>query len=84
MHGTKSDTKRSFDRTFVIGLAAGGVVIRSDLLTLRAWGGSDAWKPEVDELSPVDRPTGLSDAQYDALRLLMSKTGIAEAANQVY
>ena len=44
--------KRSFDRTFVLGPGAGvgGVRVLCDTLVLRAWGGSDAWKPDL----PID------------------------------
>lgn len=39
--------KRSFDRTFVLrGGADGSVKVGSDLLVLRAYGGSEAWKDE--------------------------------------
>ena len=43
---------RSFDRTFVLGRGAGinGIRIVSDLLLVRAYGGSAAWKPDVDVL----------------------------------
>lgn len=69
----KQESRRSFDRTFVLGpvsagaaagtgagagaagagAAAGGVEIRSDLLMLRSWGGSDAWR-EVDPSSTTN------------------------------
>lgn len=41
--------KRSFDRTFVLGPGSGvdGVRVVCDTLVLRAYGGSDAWKPSV-------------------------------------
>ncbi len=43
--------ERSFDRTFVIGPGGGvgGIRVVSDILTLRAWGGSAAWVPESAE-----------------------------------
>ena len=43
-------TLRSFDRTFVLGPGGGigGVRVINDVLVLRAYGGSDAWKPDVD------------------------------------
>ncbi|KAI9885205.1 MAG: hypothetical protein M1823_003008 [Watsoniomyces obsoletus] len=42
--------KRSFDRTFVLGPGKGpsGIRVLSDLLTFRAYGGFEAWIPEVD------------------------------------
>lgn len=44
--------KRSFDRTFVLGAGNGfgGVRVLCDTLVLRAWGGSEAWKPEAVKL----------------------------------
>ena len=41
-------TNRSFDRTFVLGPGSGigGIRVVSDIMTLRAWGGSAAWIPE--------------------------------------
>lgn len=47
---TKQLTKRSFDRTFILGPAPegqglNGVIIKSDLFVLRAWGGHNAWRP---------------------------------------
>ncbi len=56
---------RSFDRTFVIGPGSGigGIRVVSDILTLRAWGGSAAWAPEPGDIgtsaqspSPVTNP----------------------------
>ncbi|PYH50067.1 mRNA export factor mexA [Aspergillus saccharolyticus JOP 1030-1] len=47
--GSKIDT-RSFDRTFVLGPGggAGGVRVINDILCCRAYGGNEAWLPEVD------------------------------------
>ena len=50
---TGTDTaQRSFDRTFVLGPGGGigGIRVVSDLLVVRAYGGSAAWKPDVDLL----------------------------------
>lgn len=43
--------KRSFDRTFLLGPGngVGGVRVVCDTLVLRAYGGSDAWKPSIEE-----------------------------------
>jgi nuclear RNA export factor len=53
--------KRSFDRTFVLGPGAGvgGIRVVSDQLTLRAYGGYDAFEPEyVDTpVSPITTGT---------------------------
>lgn len=45
--------KRSFDRTFLLGPGngVGGVRVVCDTLVLRAYGGSEAWKPTVSEAS---------------------------------
>jgi nuclear RNA export factor len=52
--------ERSFDRTFVIGPGGGvgGIRVVSDILTLRAWGGSAAWVPESAEAiaAPTSAP----------------------------
>jgi len=42
---------RSFDRTFVLGPGGGigGLRVINDMLCLRAFGGSQAWVPEVDQ-----------------------------------
>lgn len=47
--------KRSFDRTFVLGPGngVGGVRVVCDTLVLRAYGGSDAWKPAIEASSSV-------------------------------
>jgi nuclear RNA export factor len=47
---SKTET-RSFDRTFVIGPGngAGEVRVISDMLTLRAYGGHDAWDPNIQQ-----------------------------------
>ena len=54
----KQETRRSFDRTFILGPHATGVEIRSDLLMLRSWGGSDAWR----EHDPSGRPSSAAVA----------------------
>lgn len=45
-------TTRSFDRTFILGPGMGtqGVRVVCDTLILRAYGGSDAWKPQCGDL----------------------------------
>lgn len=58
---TKQLTKRSFDRTFILGPAAegqgvGGVVIKSDLFVLRPWGGHDAWHPTAEAQQTSSTP----------------------------
>ena len=46
----QTSNKRSFDRTFVLGPGngVGGVRVVCDTLVLRAYGGSDAWKPTME------------------------------------
>ena len=48
----KSTTKRSFDRTFILGPGGGigGIRVVCDTLVLRAYGGYGAWRP-TDKLS---------------------------------
>lgn len=52
---------RSFDRTFVLGpgQGVGGIRVVSDILVLRAYGGSSAWEPQGGEinLSPAPQPS---------------------------
>ena len=44
-------TKRSFDRTFVLGAGGPvGVKVLSDNLVLRSYGGYDAWRPDEETL----------------------------------
>lgn len=49
----QTTNKRSFDRTFLLGPGngVGGVRVVCDTLVLRAYGGSDAWKPTALEAS---------------------------------
>lgn len=51
----QTGNKRSFDRTFLLGPGngVGGVRVVCDTLVLRAYGGSDAWKPTVEANSSV-------------------------------
>ena len=44
----QATTLRSFDRTFVLGpgQGIGGIRVVSDILVLRAYGGSSAWEPK--------------------------------------
>lgn len=46
--------RRSFDRTFVLGPGGGvgGVRVVSDMLVVRAYGGHEAWKPNVQPQTP--------------------------------
>ncbi|BFZ53222.1 nuclear mRNA export, poly(A)+RNA binding protein [Savitreella phatthalungensis] len=54
----KQETRRSFDRTFVLGPAIdGGVEIKSDMLLLRAWGGSDAWRVSEPGTAGASNPS---------------------------
>ena len=50
--------KKSFDRTFVLGPSAREVPVRviTDMLVVRAYGGSNAWKPDLEEVY-VPQPT---------------------------
>lgn len=47
----RSTAIRSFDRTFLLGPGGGvgGIRVACDTLVLRAYGGHDAWRPEVEE-----------------------------------
>ena len=57
---------RSFDRTFILGPGGGigGIRVVNDILTLRAHGGHDAWKPTEDPATvpqvPNEVPVGPS------------------------
>jgi nuclear RNA export factor len=46
---------RSFDRTFIIGpgKTPGGIRVVSEVFTLRAYGGHEAWSPEIQALSQI-------------------------------
>ncbi|KAJ5823938.1 Nuclear transport factor 2 Eukaryote [Penicillium robsamsonii] len=46
---------RSFDRTFIIGPGntPGGIRVVSEIFCLRAYGGHEAWSPEIQALSQV-------------------------------
>ena len=46
---------RSFDRTFIIGPGntPGGIRVVSEIFCLRAFGGHEAWSPEIQALSQV-------------------------------
>ncbi|KAL6715921.1 nuclear mRNA export, poly(A)+RNA binding protein [Lecanora helva] len=53
----RTTATRSFDRTFVLGPGGpSGIRVQSDMLTLRAYGGFDAWQPEggVAGLPPIN------------------------------
>ncbi|KAK2765342.1 nuclear mRNA export, poly(A)+RNA binding protein [Arachnomyces sp. PD_36] len=54
-NGEKGQT-RSFDRTFVLGPGGGlgGLRVVTDMLCLRAYGGSEAWIPDIEQ--PVIQP----------------------------
>lgn len=90
---TKQLTKRSFDRTFILGPATegqgvNGVVIKSDLLVLRPWGGHDAWQASEAQATPApsntgsisatvsDQPAGINDHQSELLKQLQTQTGL--------
>lgn len=47
--------KRSFDRTFILGPGSGigGIRVANDILSLRAYGGIDAWKPQGVASTPL-------------------------------
>lgn len=53
---------RSFDRTFIIGQGTGfgGLRVVNDMLTLRAYGGSEAWIPDSEKVLPVPAPVATS------------------------
>lgn len=57
INGAKVET-RSFDRTFIIGPGGGmgGIRVVSDILCLRAYGGHEAWIPEVPPAVPQAAP----------------------------
>ncbi|CCG82111.1 mRNA export factor mex67 [Taphrina deformans PYCC 5710] len=92
---TKQVTKRSFDRTFILGPApegqgVNGVIIKSDLFVIRAWGGHNAWRPTAQQSTTNDstrpaqpngaagaaRPDGISDQQYGMINQLKTATGL--------
>ncbi|GFN15533.1 nuclear mRNA export, poly(A)+RNA binding protein [Aspergillus tubingensis] len=61
INGAKVET-RSFDRTFIIGPGGGmgGIRVVSDLLCLRAYGGHEAWIPEVPPAVPQAAPPAVA------------------------
>jgi len=61
----QSTQSRSFDRTFVLGPGSGigGIRVVSDMLTLRAWGGSAAWIPESETPHAATTPSSPSLSQ---------------------
>ncbi|GAQ33590.1 nuclear mRNA export, poly(A)+RNA binding protein [Aspergillus tubingensis] len=63
INGAKVET-RSFDRTFIIGPGGGmgGIRVVSDLLCLRAYGGHEAWIPEVPPAVPQAAPPAVAAA----------------------
>ncbi|PYH36697.1 mRNA export factor mexA [Aspergillus neoniger CBS 115656] len=63
INGAKVET-RSFDRTFIIGPGGGmgGIRVVSDLLCLRAYGGHEAWIPEVPPAAPQAAPPAVAAA----------------------
>jgi nuclear RNA export factor len=58
-------TKRSFDRTFILGPGAGvgGIRVVNDILTLRAYGGHESFAPEEVDASAVARITPIPSEQ---------------------
>ena len=54
----KANMLRSFDRTFVLGPGGGigGIRVVSDILVLRAYGGTSAWEPQGGEALPLPAP----------------------------
>ena len=62
---------RSFDRTFVLGPGGpNGVRVVSDSLTVRAYGGSDAYQPEAqEEVVPMNEAQ-----EKEAMAIQLSKT----------
>lgn len=89
---TKQLTKRSFDRTFILGPAPegqgiNGVIIKSDLFVIRAWGGHNAWRPTAQQADPKSaapaqtegasaRPEGINDQQFEMINQLKAATGL--------
>ena len=60
--------KRSFDRTFVLGPGGGvgGIRVVCDTLVLRAYGGHDAWRPELEENGCIPTAHGLQQSNVPA------------------
>jgi len=79
----RGETKRSFDRTFLLGPPAptnpgAQCVVVSDLLVLRPYSGRDAWVVEGDGLvAEMRRRTGLNE--HFAQLLLTECNGDVEA-----
>ncbi|PWY95645.1 hypothetical protein BO94DRAFT_562307 [Aspergillus sclerotioniger CBS 115572] len=63
INGAKVET-RSFDRTFIIGPGGGmgGIRVISDILCLRAYGGHEAWAPEIPPAVPQAAPPAAPQA----------------------
>ncbi|CAF9908957.1 MAG: nuclear mRNA export, poly(A)+RNA binding protein [Alectoria fallacina] len=62
-----STATRSFDRTFVLGPGGGvgGIRVACDTLVLRAYGGHDAWRPEVEDGAAIPRTQAQVQHQID-------------------
>lgn len=53
----QSNCKRSFDRTFIVGPGGpNGIRVLNDMLTLRRYGGSQAYTPDAASVSSVAQP----------------------------
>ena len=68
--GGKVPLKRSFDRTFTLAPGRGPMNLRvvNDMMVVRAWGGSDAWAPELPVYTPVNEEEVVKQAKIAELR----------------
>lgn len=57
-HANVVPLKRSFDRTFTLGPGGGPLNMRviNDIMVIRPWSGSDAWRPEPENTTILSTP----------------------------
>ncbi|KAG5438943.1 hypothetical protein PCANB_002273 [Pneumocystis canis] len=74
--GSRREIKRSYDRTFIIGPDNGNVTIRSDMLIIRAYGGSDNFYVNKQNETPF--LSNISEQQQKQYMLveISKKTGL--------
>ncbi|KAG5513958.1 hypothetical protein PMAC_000580 [Pneumocystis sp. 'macacae'] len=73
--GNRREIKRSYDRTFIIGPSNGNITIRSDMLVIRAYGGSDNFRVNKQNESFSSSNIFQEQKQY-MLAEISKKTGL--------
>lgn len=78
----QTSNRRSFDRTFILGPGngVGGVRVVCDTLVLRAYGGSDAWKPTAAEAVSNHSASALSGQAAAGVPIVAIPDGFGVAA----